>query len=600
VFDTYDKPRGARTAPLAPGAYDWSGYNKPIGEMRTADPQSWSNWLVSKGQDALIGMGMDPYRAKHMSEGLTGVARINPLVNAGVSAADLTYDLPRGNLVNSALDVLGVAPGALNASRYIHGVPKMPMADTPTGVNEARSADYLRRAAALPERENMIPGLPRYPRMGTGAATGAEDELLSAGRAAYGRTRSNPALYHPQSMNEYIAQTMHDLSLPHGPNNTTHIPENSPEFYQLMERWYNRGQQYAQRGQPITAEIWDQFRQELNSLQGHSGTAGSKAANAIDHYMVNPPQGRLVSGTQADLNALRTDFADARGNWRSGKTAQTIENDLIRRQSAARVHGTDVGDASKESLNQFANTEAGASSIWGATPGEREAIRGAAEGSPTVAGVKHMGSILGSPWTAALGSSSAGTLSHVLGMDPVTTAIAGGAGMTLPKVASMPLQSIARNAAVRDAEEAIANIRRNSPLYRQRSAEPPEGDYSPGRPVPAQAVPGQKLLPPPPSTEIAPELPPIAAQGGWTPPATPPQRIPYAPPPGTPPIDNPSSQLRDAVAYALLPQVEQKGKDAWAGAYAPYERKGADLLAPGIPRVIIDQPAESWDPRLEQ
>jgi len=79
------------------------------------------------------------------------------------------------------------------------------------------------------------------------------------------------------------------------------------------------------------------------------------------------------------------------------------------------------------------------------------------------------------------------------------------------------------------------------------------------------------------------------------------------------------AMTRDAVAYALMPQATQGAKSVWDNAHVPYENREPDtsrnleptmfggwtlpdraISTPAIPRVYIDQPAESYDPDLEK
>src|SRR5262249_21282042 len=130
-------------------------------------------------------------------------------------------------------------------------------------------------------------------------------ELQLNSRAAYDRVANNPMLYHPLTMRDYIDRTMVELSQP-GQHGTPHIRENSPEFYALMDRWFNNNA--ANRAHPVTAAEWMSLRDQLQSLPyGPSGVAGSKAVDRLERYIYNPPKGAIVQGTAGDLGALRSD-----------------------------------------------------------------------------------------------------------------------------------------------------------------------------------------------------------------------------------------------------------------------------------------------------
>ena len=86
----------------------------------------------------------------------------------------------------------------------------------------------------------------------------------------------------------------------------------------------------------------------------------------------------------------------------------------------------------------------------------------------------------------------------------------------------------------RSAQDVLDEIRMNSPLFRQRSAPP-----------------SQTPPPPPGFTNVG---PPSAAGG-------------------RPPVENPNIRARDAITYALMPQIQREGQDVWEGLDAPYEPK---------------------------
>jgi len=572
-----DSQRGGRfsrdihgyTPKPGPGDIDWSRMNAPKGEARatTSTPSETVRDLAQRG---FMSMGADPYNARKLSDISVTGASMNPIMGGVLSASDLPGHLLKGEFSKAAWDTIGMVPGALQIKRMVKGVPQVPMADTPRGIHDE---------SFLPAREPTFPQLNKYkyPRQGPGPER-PHDELGAAGTAAYGRTRTSPVLYHPEALTDYIDQTMRALRTPHGPNQTAHIVENSPEFYALMQRWYERARQnYA----PITAEQFDMFRQELNSLQGFSGTAGGKAADLIDRYMVNPPEGMLVQGGPADLESLRRNFTSGRGNWRPYKTAQTIEEDLIREQSAARGALGDPGEASRRVMDYYAN-KAGADVIFGARPAEREVIRAAAEGTPARRTADRISQGLGGWWPATIGGMMGAGGGGMAGFGMTGSPTAGGIGavagaalsLGVPKAISLGAGHAVSKSKIKSAEEAIANIRRNSPLYAERSTPGPGAGASTDL-----AVPGQPL--------------------------------PYAPAPGAAPIDDPRAMQRDAVAYALLPQVSRNAESVWQQADRPFVEgiqgsPGPTMVDEMPPRVVdttrgpiriyVNEPEEAWQP----
>jgi hypothetical protein len=539
-------------APLAPGEVDWSQMGKPYGEIKSHE---WSptERMAYGIQDALMAGGMQADPARHLGKGLIDTVRLNPLVNAVTSGFDLTHHAPRGEYVNSAFDALGVLPFVgTYAPKFVRGQTAVRDADIP---RSALDKSWLpeRQLFGKPDQYGMRPGGSYGPALPSSSRPIDENRLASA--RSYSNAASTPVQWQPNSLNDYILRAVNELRAP-GMHGTPHIPENSPEFYGVMTRWYNN---HVGRATPVTATEWDALRQELRSLQGPSGIAGSKAADRLDTYTQHPPGG-LASGTQQELDAYRGHIEDARGNWRTYKTASTVEQALVDAKNSARVNRTDEGSAVQSVLDRYANTPAGREAIFGASPHELATIGQAAQGTTGNWLLNKVGDIGMSGKAAGLGGTLGGSLGGALGLDWGTAAAMASAGAGAPLVAGGIARWGARPGMAKSAQEALDEIRMNSPLYRDRvqgtPAPPPQGFM----PYGGASAPG-----------------PLVG--------------------GRPPVDNPNIMARDAIAYALMPQVQREGQDIWAGADAPFEPK----IVPQPPsprRIIIDQPAESWDPLL--
>lgn len=553
-----------------PGAIDWSRLNKPFGEIKPAE-YSPTEKATHGAQDLLMMGGMDPYRARHLGEGIINTSRLNPIANLVASGADLQYHLPRGEYVNSALDALGLVPGVSYGNKFVKGQTLVRNADIPRGIHDPT---YLPERGT-PDPYGMRPGGSYGPPLPSSLK--AVDENKAAATMYYNRVAASPVQYHPTALNDYILKTLNELRT-YGPHGTPHTPENSPEFYAALTRWYNN---HAGRSTPVTALEFDNLRQELRALPSGSGSgvAGGKAANRLDTYMHTPPPGMVVQGNQQALDALRSNIENARGNWRAYETASPIEQSIVDAKNSAAVHSRDEGHAVKNVLDTYANTEAGRNAIYGATQDELATIGAAAKGGWGNRALDKIGDILSTNKAAGIGGTAGYGLGKLLGLDWTTAMGAGAIGAGIPPAAGGLMRWGAQPGMARSAQDALDAIRMNSPLYRARSA------------------PASGAAPPAGFGNVGPS--PLSGSSA--------------------PIENPNIMARDAVTYALMPQIQRKGEDVWAGAHAPYEPVPADdgrnaeptmfggwtlpdrkVIHPPIPRVYIDQPAESYDPNLEQ
>jgi hypothetical protein len=504
IFD--DNFGTAPPAPREPGTLDWSKYNQPFGELKSYDP-SWTQSAKDVAQSGLMAIGMPAYNAGRIGGGVVDVGKtVNPLMGSVLSAADASYNLLRGKYGDAAFDVVGAAPGALAAKRFISGVPKVPMADVPRMKSDL---------SFLPERGAPDPyGTGPYGLKGPQVADLPRDELQQAGSQAYRDTRYAPVDYHPRAMNDFTARAKQGLEHPE----LGFSPEKAPLVHSTLDRWVNA---MGHRNTPISAADWDTLRQQLKGLEGADGVAGNHVAGWIDQYMINPPPGALIRGTQADLDNLKNIFDVARGNWRSYKTSETVAKEIDRAgtRAGSKNSGLNVGNMTRAKLEGLTTTDAGENKIFGARPDEIAAINSVVAGSPLVNWQRDMSNRLaggGGTGNTALGigvGSAATTGAHFLGADPYTAmGIGTAAGLGVGKLGTA-LRVASNEGTVRAAEDVVNLIRKNSPEYAARLR-------------------------------------------------------------ATPDITDPRAMMRDAITYALLPKVAQQGQGVWDRAHVPYEDRG--------------------------
>jgi hypothetical protein len=420
-----------------------------------------------------------------------GAARINPLVSAAVSAPELASDVSRGNYGGAAIDALGMLPAVQAGRRLVQAargtLPSLNMAQIPT-----RTVD---------------------------PATGVvNDELLNNSRAAYGRIAQAPIEYHPAAIEDFSQRAQHYLQQPGARGVFT--PESAPGVFNLLDR---RVAELQQRGvQSLAPYDFDVLRQQLRSFpSGADSAAGQRAAAILDNYMSNPPPGAITRMAPGAMGDLRANMAIARGDWRAGKTAETVEQEIDRAGTrAGGAHsGLNVDNATRQRLSSLTSTDAGEQKIFGATWPERQAINAVVEGDPLTNKLRYVSNRMGGGggFTGTFGGGIAGHTVNALlgswGVDPVTATAAGmGVGYGWPKIGEQFRQA-ANERTVRAAGNVVDQIRQNSPLYQARQ---------------------------------------LAAG---------------------PPITDPRAMARDAIAYALMPQLQDSAKNAWDQAHVPYSNQ---------------------------
>jgi hypothetical protein len=468
-------------------APDWSHYNQPTGSAQVADP-SITERVKSYGQDVLMGLGADPYNARKLSEGVVDVGGFTPMGSV-LAAGDAGYNATRGNYGRAAIDAAGVIPGAMMVRRGVQaargGLPMIRMADTPT-----RTVDQ---------------------------ATGAvNDELLNSSRAAYGRIANAPIEYHPNAIANYAHIANYYLQQP-SPRGVF-SPESAPGVFSLLNRASNVN--YANGIRPSD---FDTLRQQLRAFDsGPDSAAGQRAAAILENYMHTPPPGAITRMVPGAMDTLRQDMAIARGDWRAGKTAETVERTIDRSgtKSGGAHSGLNVGNTTRQDLGALADPPIGGTDkIFGATYPERQALRAVSQGDAVTNRLRYLSNRMGGGggFTGTFGGGIAGhTVNSLLGswgVDPITaTAVGAGVGYLTPKVGEAFRQA-SNERTVRAAQDVVDLIRRNSPLYRAR-----------------EAVSG-------------------------------------------PPIVDPRAMTRDAVAYAMIPQLARQAGNAWDTAHIPYDNR---------------------------
>ena len=394
--------------------------------------------------------------------------------------------------------MLGAVPLVGPAMRAVRGAPqaaRMRPAETMPPWAETKYLNLAQEAAPLDR----------------GWVNPSTREVLEAADRGYAATRTSPLTYHPGVGEHFAGQARTTVLDP------SFAREGVPGVHSLLDRFSTN---WAERGRPVTGKDWDEMRQQLRNFEGKEGVAGRKVSDLLDQYMTSPPRGAFVSGTQRDLDDLTAAFDYARGNYRAGKTAETVENAIDRAYTRSGVtHSAgNLENVTRQRMEALAGAGVPSDKLLGATRPERATVLAASQPGRLEDWMRWGGKYMGGGGGLGQGAATTGgfaggaALAHLMGADPMSAMAFGAAGATAVGKGGGMLQRAGAERAVRGAEEAAAAIRRNSPLYRERAA-------------------------------------------------------------GAPEIADPRGMMRDAMAYALTPQVTGAARDWWDEQFIPHANR---------------------------
>ena len=492
----------APTAPTAsnvPGSneFDWVGRgqpqvraaapagNKAFGELRPAPFPGVTEYLRQKGQDALMALGMKPYDARHMSSGLVGAASITPmgtLFSAGDLAShsgpNLISDPSLRTAGTAALDTLGAIPGGRFVQQMFHGAPTViPAHVPPPWVQRGSSLDRDFVTPSTGELVRTRPTVePLTPAMERRAPPG-----MSSSAIHYETTRNAPIMYHPGTADDFAERAAAHIGQPNIGNTGSggFTPYNAPGAYNELAYWRQQmAAQHARTGGPITPGDFDTLRQRMRNLEGTDAAAGRHVVDLLDRYMYQPPRGAVVAGGAQDLRNLEDAFAQARGDYRAGKTAEIVERGIDKSGTRARTthSGMNVDNTTRQQMQALAspNPKTGQVPLEYATPDELATVMGASDPGWLGGQLRGWGKYLGgggglgqlqaTGWAVGAGAG----LGQVAGLDPVTSALIAGGSAATAMGAGNALVRAGNRRAVSAAEDAADYIRRNSPEYARR------------------------------------------------------------------------------------------------------------------------------------
>jgi hypothetical protein len=344
------------------------------------------------------------------------------------------------------------------------------------------------------------------------SGTPGVDTLKTAVTKSYDAVRNSPVVYHPSAIDDLVSEARIALTK-RGLN-----PVKAPSTFSILDT----AGAPKPPGAIVTPDDFDTLRQQLRG--GVPGTqdklAGGLAIELLDRRMANPLPQHIISGTRQDISDLGRNLSDARGNYRALATAKAVEGkiDTSAIKAAITNSGGNLDNTTRQYLASLVTTKAGQRAIPGATAAEKQAIEDAAKGDWLTNAQRYGGKLLGGGGglgqfvASSTGGGIGTTLAHMFGADPVTATGIGALSSGAAFGGGVALRASA-DARTRLAAENVADmIRRNSPEYAARMAR-------------------------------------------------------------TPPVIDPLAMHRDAIAYALTPQIQNAGKNLLDQAYVPYANR---------------------------
>ena len=181
------------------------------------------------------------------------------------------------------------------------------------------------------------------------------------------------------------------------------------------------------------------------------------------------------------MDFVRANLEAARGDYRAGKTAQTVEQEIDRRglKTAKANSGLNLDNTTRSGLEQLIDPKFVKSRLPGATYDEQQAIRKVVEGDRATNAARYLSNRLGGGGGiggSLIGGASGYGLGHVLsawGVDPISAATIGAIGGALKPKIGEAFRGVSNERTVKAAQDVVDQIRRNSPLYKAREAVSP-------------------------------------------------------------------------------------------------------------------------------
>lgn len=484
---------------------------KPFGELKPSPTPTLTNYLKQKGQDLLMAGGMNPYSAGHLSRGAVDTAGISP-VGTIFGLGDLAVNATQGNVGAAAIDALSTVPVAGSAVRAVRGQPQIRPAFTPPPWARVESPKEV-AAINAGARSWVTPS--------TGELSGRGipgDPILGTAQRSYEAIRTAPVAFHPDTGPWLGGRIEQHIQSPTG---GAFNRASAPGVYSTVD---DNVRAWAEHGGPVTASDLETLRRQLRNLPPDQSAAGRNAAGLVENFMAAPPHGSVMWGTPQDQSALRANTLSARGDYRAGETAEAVERSIDRAGTRAGTtySGQNLGNRTAQNIEQLAavNPITGRSRLFGATPDELATVTAASQPGWLDNRRRYLGNFFGGgggmhQFIASGGMGGVATgAAHALGADPFTAAMTGLAATGATMKGGSDLTRAYNEGMVRRAEDAAAAIRRNSPEFRARAADPTNA-----------------------------------------------------------PLSDPRSMLRDAIAYAMMPQVRQSGENAWNQEFVPYANR---------------------------
>jgi hypothetical protein len=253
-------------------------------------------------------------------------------------------------------------------------------------------------------------------------------------------------------------------------------PQRAPETYKALQQLENAppGSTFTPAGLQTLRETLQDIAQNFNSL-GKDQAAASAAIAKVDGFLRElDPKSVMAGGTAPAQVAAQ--FERGRGNYAAGMRANEISGELDRATTGLLERAEGRAQAANSGRNTDNNIRSRAASMLekpkelsGLSAEEIAALEGVRDGGAGRNTLRHVGNLLGGggglgqSFSAAVGAGAGGAMAGIPGA---------AVGAAVPAVVGAGAKSMANHLARKEMQALDEMMRRRSPLYEERVANP--------------------------------------------------------------------------------------------------------------------------------
>jgi hypothetical protein len=303
-------------------------------------------------------------------------------------------------------------------------------------------------------------------------------ELYAEKTANYRDLANSPALYEPSALARAATPTEDVLRA------QRFHPNDSPRSFQAInEMRAPPTTEHLGLGAPVSPGDIEFIRKGLNQINpvtGQTDLASAKyVKRALDNFVLNPPPGAVLPGTEAAAREATALAERARANYGGYKRAQAWDDLIANAETTtgATHSGLNLQNELRKGVRSMVRQKEGLSpaSKAGYTPAEIAALTNFAQGSAGTNMLRGASNILGgggglaTMLSAGLGLGGGTAAGQYFKDDPVWGGVA---GLALPAT-GLALRKIGNARAARETADLGSMIRQRTPLYQERAANAP-------------------------------------------------------------------------------------------------------------------------------